>query len=209
MSGFEPATIAASYDGVADAYARVFGDELDRKPADRELLTAFAERVAGRGLVADIGCGPAQIGRFIAAHGATVIGVDLSQAMVAEARRQDPSMPVMAADMRTLPVRDAGLIGVIAFYSLIHLRREQVPVALAELRRVIAPAGPLLVALHGGAGEVTAQEMVGRPVDLCATFFALDEIVAAFTTAGFTIEQAIERSPYDSESTPRLYVQGS
>jgi SAM-dependent methyltransferase len=209
MSGFDPSTIAASYDRVADEYARVFGDELDRKPADRELLTAFAERNAGRGLVADIGCGPAQIGRYLAARGVTIVGVDLSFAMVAEARRGNPSMPATAADMRALPVRDAGWAGAVAFYSLIHLPREQIHLALTEFRRAVSPGGPLLVALHAGTGEVSTQQMVGRPVELRATFFQLDEIIAAFTSAGFAVEQAIERAPYEDERTSRLYVLGT
>jgi SAM-dependent methyltransferase len=47
-----------SYDSAAEAYAEHLATELVHKPLDRHLLNRFAEAVAGRGLVADLGCGP-------------------------------------------------------------------------------------------------------------------------------------------------------
>jgi len=71
-----------SYDSAAKAYAEHLFTELDNKPLDRHLLNRFAEETAGRGLVADLGCGPGHIARYLHEHGVTVVGIDISHEMV-------------------------------------------------------------------------------------------------------------------------------
>ena len=70
----------SGYDAVASAYTDRFGDELDSKPLDREVLDDFARRDDGLGVVVDLGCGPGQVATYLAAQGVPVVGVDLSQA---------------------------------------------------------------------------------------------------------------------------------
>jgi hypothetical protein len=55
--------ISESYDSAAQAYAEHLAGELVHKPLDRHLLSRFAEEMRGRGLVADLGCGPGHISR--------------------------------------------------------------------------------------------------------------------------------------------------
>jgi len=40
-------------------------DERDKKPFDRKMLDLLSERVAGLGIVCDMGCGPGQITRYL------------------------------------------------------------------------------------------------------------------------------------------------
>ena len=87
------AGLAAKYDRVAEKYAAAFFDELERKPFDRSLLDRFAAAVAGRGRVCDVGCGPGHVGRYLAARGVEVFGLDLSPRMVELARRLNPGIP--------------------------------------------------------------------------------------------------------------------
>ena len=57
--------IRESYDALAATYTeRIFG-ELAGKPLDRHLLNRFAEDVRDRGLVADVGCGPGHVARYL------------------------------------------------------------------------------------------------------------------------------------------------
>jgi trans-aconitate methyltransferase len=84
--------IQKSYDTVARAYADEIYAELKDKPFDRELLDRFAERLRGRGRVCDVGCGPAQIARYLRDRGVDVLGLDLSAGMLAEARRLNPDL---------------------------------------------------------------------------------------------------------------------
>jgi SAM-dependent methyltransferase len=109
--------IQACYDAVAQEYAERFAGELAHKPLDRELLARFASEVRGRGEVYDLGCGPGQTTAFLHACGVRVRGLDLSPELLREARQRHPGIEFEPGDMLALPLADASLAGVIAFYS--------------------------------------------------------------------------------------------
>ena len=196
--------IRRSYDIVAGRYEAKFLGELVHKPKDRELLTAFAAAVDDP--VLEVGCGPGQIGLFVRDCGRRVIGLDLSPEMARLASgRLDAAA---AADMRRLPIARRRVGGVVAFYSLIHLPRADVTVALAEFARILRPGGRVLFSVHEGEGEVTADEFLDVKVPFVASLFQLDELVAATEAAGLTVVTTTRRAPVPEEAqTHRLYVE--
>lgn len=196
-----------SYDAVADAYAAEFFDELSRKPFDRQLLDAFAADCQGRGTVLDVGCGPGHVARYLSERGAKAAGFDLSTAMVELARKLNPSLEFSAGDMRALGVPDGSLTGIVAFYSLIHIPRQEVAGVLDGFRRALIEDGRLLLAVHGGTGSIHRDEFLGHAVPFEATLFSLGEIVSLVETAGFWVDEARQRVPYEFEHpTPRIYI---
>ncbi len=198
--------IRATYDAVAQDYAAAFAGELAAKPFDRELLADFAAACDGR--VFDVGCGAAgHVTRFLTDRGADVTGVDVSAASIEVARAREPALRFEVADMRELPAADGALAGLVAFYSVIHLPRDQVPVALAEFRRVLRPGGVLLVSMHGGSGEIQSDDWFGRPVSVRASLWSLGDLTTAIQSAGFVVRRHVARQPYRAEHpTERLYV---
>ena len=138
MSNHDPQT---SYDRLAEEYARRMLHELEHKPLDCELLERFAAQTDGKGRVADLGCGPGQIARYLHDHGANAFGIDLSPAMVELARREHPGMEFQQGDMHALDQPDGSLAGITAFYSIIHIPRTEVTAVLKELRRALQPGG--------------------------------------------------------------------
>ena len=197
--------LGPSYDAVAPAYEARFLDELAGKPRDRELLTDLAGGVGGGRPVLDVGCGPGQVGAFVRALGPTVVGVDLSPVMARlAAGRLDGGV---TADLARLPFPAGSIGGAVAFYSLIHLRRDLLVPAVAELARVLAPGARLLATFHEGEGELRADEFLGSPVPFVATMFGLEEVVSAFGAGGLRVERAERRPPYETEGpTVRLAV---
>ena len=201
--------LAGTYDRVAAPYGEQFFDELARKPFDRELLDRFAARLSGRGLVCDVGCGPGHVGRYLAERGVDVFGLDLSPGMVALARRLNPSMRFEQGDLRAQRLPDASLAGIVAFYSLIHLERTEIVSALTELARVLVHAGPILIAFHGGDGEVHADDWFGCGVSIDAALYRPTDMAAAMEQAGFRVESITTRAPYDFEyQSTRAYAAG-
>ena len=140
--------IVPSYDAIAEEYAHTYFDELDGKPFDREVLDRYAASVRGRGRVCDLGCGPGQIARHLAARGVEAFGIDASAAMVTTARRLNPTLDFHQGNFYALDLADGSLAGIAAFYSLIHCERPALPRAVRELHRVLAPGGRLLMAVH-------------------------------------------------------------
>ena len=200
--------IAHTYDVAAEHYAATFAGELAGKPFDRDLLDRFAAALAGRGEVWDVGCGAAgHLTRYLADRGVAASGADLSPGSVAVARRCQPGLTFRVADMCDLPAGAASLAGIVAFYSMIHLPRPRIPVALAEFHRVLRPGGALLAAMHGGTGETGSDAAFGLPVPVRATLVSLDELTAMAESAGFTIRERHERAPYPGEyPSRRVYL---
>jgi ubiquinone/menaquinone biosynthesis C-methylase UbiE len=197
-----------SYDQVADEYTRRIFDELQHKPLDRQLLDRFAASVRDVGLACDMGCGPGHVARYLREQGARVCGVDLSSAMVEQARRLTPGVEFRQGDMLALDSPDGAWAGIAAFYSLIHIPREDVPRALAELRRVLQPGGLLLLAFHIGDETIHLDEWWGQKVCVDFFFFRPDEMARYLSAAGFEIEEIIEREPYPDVEHPsrRAYI---
>lgn len=195
-----------SYNRLAPEYARRMADELAHKPLDRQLLDAFAE--AAQGLICDLGCGPGQVAGYLHERGCEVVGVDLSDAMVEQARLLHPGLRFLQADMRRLPFDDGALGGIVAFYSLIHLPPDELPVALRELRRVMREGASLLVAIHCGDEARHFDTLWDEPVNLDFRFFTPQIMCDLLTDAGFIIDSVTEREPYPAVEveTQRAYI---
>jgi ubiquinone/menaquinone biosynthesis C-methylase UbiE len=156
--------------------------------------------------VLDIGCGSAgHIGAFVSGLGPRVVGVDLSAHSVVLARRHQPGMRFVAADMHALPFASGASAGVVAFYSLIYTADPRA--ALAELRRVMQRGAPLLVAVHGGEGSQHFDSYKGTTVDVELHFRSPEPFAAQVREAGFALDAVEVRPPYPFEhATPRVYV---
>jgi SAM-dependent methyltransferase len=207
--GESQSELEASYDRVAENFAEDFRGELGRKPFDRELLDGFAESLRGEGRVCEIGCGPGQIARYLHDRGVEMCGVDLSREMVRLARQLNHDIPFERGDMLELDVPAASLAGIVCFYAIIHLRREDVPRALAQMHRALRPGGRLLISFHGGEGVLHRAEWYGKQVSIDVTLFGGEEMSGYMAAAGFEVERVAERGPYEFEyPTRRLYAFG-
>ena len=201
--------LRSSYDRVAEDYAEHFRDELERKPFDRKMLEWLAERVGGRGVVCDMGCGPGQVARYLHDRGAKACGVDLSQAMVERARSLHPGITFRQGDMLALDdTADGSYAGVAAFYSIIHIPRPSVVEALRELKRVMISGGVLLLTFHIGRETIHRDEWWGKEVSLDFIFFETEEMKDYIRAAGFELREVIERDPYPEVEYPsrRAYI---
>ena len=197
-----------SYDRVADEYVRRIFDELQHKPLDRQLLDRFAASVRDVGPACDIGCGPGHVARYLHERGVQVCGVDLSPAMVEQARRLTPGVEFRQGDMMALDRPDSAWAGIAAFYSIIHIHRGDMARALGELRRVLRPGGLLLLTFHIGDETIHLDEWWGQQVCVDFFFFRPAEVAGYLGEAGFEIEEIIEREPYPDveHQSRRAYI---
>ncbi|GLY64904.1 class I SAM-dependent methyltransferase [Amycolatopsis taiwanensis] len=189
-----------SYDLVAHRYATEIGDELRDKPLDRALLDTFAEVTAG-GPVLDVGCGPGHVTEYLAGRGARAVGLDLSPAMCAIARRST-ALPFTAADMTALPIRAQALAGILCVYAVIHLDPSQRSAAYAEFARVLRPGGHALIAFHTSDADAHAgqarklADWWGHEVDLTFHFLDPQAETAALARAGLQLTARVDREPH-------------
>lgn len=205
--------VQAAYDAIARSYDEQLHDELRFKPLDRALLDAFLE-LAGEGTVADVGCGPGHVTRFLAARHTGVIGIDLSPAMIAIARERAPGLSFSVGSMLRLPAEDNAWAGAILLYSIIHLTADERAAACRELARVVRPHGWLLIAFHidspdFAAGEVNhITEWFGEAVDLDGFFLEPPQVSRDVAAAGFGVVATTIRQPHPGIEYPsrRCYL---
>jgi SAM-dependent methyltransferase len=128
---------AAGWEEKAAEYSRFLGSITSRM--SKPLLDIAAVTATSR--VLDIGTGPGHVAAEAAARGATVVGVDVAEAMIELARRLHPSLDFRRADAYDLPFDDESFDAIIGNFVILHLGRPEQ--AAAEFARVLAPGGVL------------------------------------------------------------------
>lgn len=141
--------MARFYDELADDYHLIYPDWDASVRRQGAALHALGGRARAEVLDCSCGIGTQAIGLALCGH--RVIGTDLSvRAAVRAAREADRrgvTVPTAAADMRRLPFPSARFDTVVCADNAVpHLLTERdVRAALAEMRRVLRPAGRLLL----------------------------------------------------------------
>lgn len=104
-----------------------------------------AAHVGAGDAVLDVATDPGDLAARAAARGASVVGVDIAEQVVALAARLNPGCEFRTADATDLPFADATFTAVVANFLLPHLADHHR--ATAEMARVLAPGGWLAVSI--------------------------------------------------------------
>ena len=205
---FDAAAVRTAYDVAAEDYAEAFADDLLRLPIDREVLDSAANRLSGDSLVLDLGCGPGQVGQYLAERGLRVIGLDLALRMLLVARRRTRNPNLACGDMRSVPFGSESFSGVVGFYSIHHLPRSALRTALTEIRRILQSDGLFVVATHLGESEVYSSEFLGHQIETVGgTLYGKDELFDELQSQSFVVEDVRHRDPLPHEhQSRRVYV---
>jgi len=196
------------YDTIAADYADHFKDSLADRPLDRALLAAYAETVPAGGRVADLGCGPGLVTGYLASLGLDVFGLDLSESMLAIARRENPGLRFELGSMLDLPLADGSLAGVVAYYSTIHTPVDELPALLSGFHRVLAPGGQLLLAFQAGERPLRLDRPWGHPVTLDFQRRRPEHMTRLLGEAGFGLAWRTVREPEErlGESVSQAFL---
>jgi SAM-dependent methyltransferase len=196
-----------------DEFATAYNDD-----NERNAYNALYERPAALALVGavtglrvlDAGCGGGAHAAALIAGGATVTGIDKSQAMLAIAReRLGREVSLIRADLEA-PLEFADQSFDIVLASLVlHYLRDWHPV-LTEFKRILAPGGRLVISTHhpfmdhllaGRTNYFETYEFAdqwqkcGRTIHIKYWHRPLHAMTDALTGAGFSIDGIGEPQP--------------
>jgi SAM-dependent methyltransferase len=101
---------------------------------------------------------------------------------------------------------DGALGGIVAWYSIIHTPPEELPVVFAELRRVLAPGGHLLLAFQVGDEPRHLAQALGHVVSLDFYRFQPDQVAQLLGDAGLALFAQLLREPDETERVQQAYV---
>lgn len=131
------------FDRVSKVYDTQVVQTLVYRPAQDMALDHLREHGAQR--ILDVGCGTGIFTtRMHDVLGAELIGCDLSEGMLAQARERSTAVEWTRGDVRQLPLADATVDAVVCTEAF-HWFDQ--PAALAEFARVTRPDGLLLIAM--------------------------------------------------------------
>jgi SAM-dependent methyltransferase len=153
----------------------------------------------------DLGCGPGTKTIELARR-CRRIGVDISSAQLALARRIDPSLAAVQADIARPLFRPASFDAAVALFSIIHVPRERQATVLDEVATSLRPGAPLVATLgtRDDPGGVE-DDWLGAPMYWSG--FDADTNLEMVRRAGFAIESgAIDDVLEDGEPVPFLCV---
>ncbi|MEM7166080.1 MAG: metalloregulator ArsR/SmtB family transcription factor [Planctomycetota bacterium] len=157
---------------------RLVGTDLERGSLRAEALAAAATP----GLVlADLGCGTGFFSHYLGERVSKVIAVDHSDAMLREARTNDPGGEIeyRQGELDALPIADAEVDGVLANLVLHHIA-DFGPV-IQEMYRVVRPGGVVVISdLRPHGEEWMREEMEDLRLGIDPT-----ELQEAFRIGGF------------------------
>jgi SAM-dependent methyltransferase len=143
-----------------------------------------------------VGCGPGHITAYLHQLGVDTFGIDLSPAMIDLARRDYPDLRFDVGSMTDLQLADASIGALLAFWSLIHIPDDAIPIVLGQFHRVLRPGAPLLLGFHVGDGSrLKTQGYGGHPMNVYVHRRQPDRVAAWLCDTGFTIKAQLLISP--------------
>jgi SAM-dependent methyltransferase len=120
---------------------------------DQPMIGRVSDRGFRRAL--DVGCGEGRFCRILAALGIKTVGIDPTEALIRHARQQDPEGDYRLGRAEALEFPDRSFDLVVSYLTLIDI--PDIRTAIAEMCRVLAPAGTLLIA------NLTSFNTAGQP----------------------------------------------
>jgi SAM-dependent methyltransferase len=113
------------------------------------MFVKYRDEIAGRRLI-DIGCGAGRVTGYLARWSPHVTGIDYSRPMIDYCTRTYPHVAFALCDVRDLsPFADGSFdVATFTFNGIDALSHEGRLLALAEIRRVLAPAGLFVFSAH-------------------------------------------------------------
>ncbi|MEJ7630043.1 MAG: class I SAM-dependent methyltransferase [Nocardioidaceae bacterium] len=161
------------------------------------------------GLALDAACGTGRHTEYLASLGHSIIGVDTSPEMLANARAKVPSGEFHCGDLHSLPTADAQVDVVVCALALMHV--PDLDAAFAEFVRVLKPGGHLVVSDWRGLMGNIALPVIkdgpdGRPGFIPSRARLTSEYLSAALPLGLEVRRCKEPrrpSPFvDRTGTP-------
>ena len=183
------------------------------RKVDLDEVCYAALELSGDEALLDAGCGPGRFLDYIGARGhrGRLVGLDQSAAMVAEVAAL--GFEAFQGDVQRLPFEDATFDRIAARHMLYHV--PDITLALREFRRVLKPAGRLLVTTNSANSMPAITSLIQ---DMLASIdypawerpdarFCIENAAGFFADAGFAIDERVINNAlvFDAPEPPVAY----
>lgn len=187
-----PLSVAAGYDGWAASYD---GEDNGCFPMRDDVLLPMLDGLTP-GRVLDAACGTGAVTHQLLARGHDVVGVDVSEGMLARARTTAPKALFLVGDITDLPLPDDEVDHVVCSLALTHVR--DLRPFFAGAARVMRPGGHLLLLdTRGHFTGSTRYPLIkeapdGRVGHLPGYSHSLGDYLRAALPQGYVVRDCVE-----------------
>ena len=186
---------AAAFDAIGERYDDVFPHKSGQIIATQWVV----DRLPPGARVLDLGCGTGvpTAGMLVESR-LEVVGVDVSTEMLTLARRNVPAGRFVAMDLLQLDRSLGDFDAVVAFFSLLMLRRSEIPGVLRRIRSVLRPGG--LVAIGMVEGDLDYAQLTFLGQDVYVTAYPLADLEATIRAEGLHVRE-VDVEEFEPAST--------
>jgi SAM-dependent methyltransferase len=156
----------------------------------RLLLELISRHIGGPGNCAllDVGCGTGATDELLLPHVESLVGVDTSEEMIAQAGLRNPAGRYRAYDGCCLPFGNGSFDVVFAICVLHHVPPQGWDGLVTEMLRVTRDGGLACVFEHNPFNPLTRRAVSNCDFDTDAVLLTMRRTAAAFIRAGARIE---------------------
>jgi ubiquinone/menaquinone biosynthesis C-methylase UbiE len=151
-------TVAAGYDALGPGFL-AWSTSIEGDPQAR-FVGELSTRLPDGARVLDLGCGAGPQSKRLAER-FDVLGVDISEQQLALARSAVPDATFLRADFSELELPPESFDAVTAFYSLVHVPRDDHPALFRRILRWLRPGGYFLASLSTVGGPDRTETWLG------------------------------------------------
>jgi len=192
----EPRRIVESgYDRMAESYLL---SKYKNDPAKVPSLEELAQSLPEGASVLDLGCGAGvPVTRWLARSGFAVMGVDISARQLELAREHVPEATFIRADMAEVDFSPESFDGVVAFYSIIHVPREEHEALIGKIALWLKPGGAFLATWPLGEWEGEEENWEGWGATMWWSHYGAETYKRLLRECGFNINSIDVRSTWN------------
>jgi SAM-dependent methyltransferase len=196
--------VADGYDAIAERYY-AWSDERPSATRRRWLARAL-ELIPPGSDVLELGCGGGVPMTRALADGRRVTGVDISARQIELARAAVPEATFIHGDMTALDLAPESFDAVVAFYSLTHVPRADLPALLDAVHRWLRPGGVFIASMGAqDAPDEVEEEWLGAPMFF--SHYGAKKNRAFVRRSGFELAEAVvQAEPEDRHDALFLWV---
>jgi SAM-dependent methyltransferase len=198
--------VRKGYNRAAERLQEIFG--VKKHGSDKlKLLDDFISRIPQLGHVLDAGCGNGAYSRYLS-ETFKVIGVDISEKQIALARQNAPNAQFICDDITKIKFPDEYFDGILAFYSIIHVPRDEHYELLKNFYRMLKEKGVVLLTFSLiDDPESYVEDFFGNGAKMYWSGFNKDVNLKMLKQIGFKKiwSKSIKESPKFGESS-HLFV---
>lgn len=181
-------------------FASEFAAKFEKIP-ETDQLDEFIAKLFKGARVLDLGCGSGRDASYLRDAGLNVVGVDLSEGLIGEAKKKRRDIDFRVMDMENLDFEKQSFDGVWSKLAILHVERERLPLILKSVLTLLKPHGILMIETKQGEGEGFEPVSFSANKERYFVYYELHELIGMFEEVGYHEVRGYEYSVDNRHAT--------